>query len=137
VSLTSGLSQHWISHLRLQYSRDQQQSFSNTSVVLVKIPTILDGMGRSNILPRQTLEHRLHLAETVSHEGSRNSWKFGGDALLTSIYDYFPHPQSGEYLFYPVKVDPFTFQPVQGGLELSTTARLCARDSALLPAELR
>jgi hypothetical protein len=76
-------------------------------------------MGRSNILPRQTLEHRLHLAETVSHEGSRNSWKFGGDALLTSIYDFFPHQQSGEYLFYPVKVDPFTFHPVQGGLELS------------------
>ncbi len=119
MSLTSGLSQRWISHLRLQYSRDQQQSYSNTSDVLVKIPAILDGMGRSNILPRQTLEHRLHLAETVSHEGSRNSWKFGGDALLTSIYDFFPHQQSGEYLFYPVKVDPFTFQPVQGGLELS------------------
>lgn len=119
MSLTSGLSQRWISHLRLQYSRDQQQSYSNTSDVLVKIPAILDGMGRSNILPWQTLEHRLHLAETVSHEGSRNSWKFGGDALLTSIYDFFPHQQSGEYLFYPVKVDPFTFQPVQGGLELS------------------
>jgi hypothetical protein len=119
LSLTSGLSQRWISHLRAQYSRDQQQSYSNTSDVLVKIPTILDGMGRSNILPRQTLEHRLHMAETVSHEGSRNSWKFGGDALLTSIYDFFPHQQSGEYLFYPVKVDPFTFQPVQGGLELS------------------
>ena len=119
MSLTSGLSQRWISHLRLQDSRDQQQSYSNTSDVLVKIPAILDGMGRSNILPWQTLEHRLHLAETVSHEGSRNSWKFGGDALLTSIYDFFPHQQSGEYLFYPVKVDPFTFQPVQGGLELS------------------
>jgi hypothetical protein len=119
LSLTSGLSQRWISHLRVQYSRDQQQSYSNTSDVLVKIPTILDGMGRSNILPRQTLEHRLHLAETVSHEGSRNSWKFGGDALLTSIYDFFPHQQSGEYLFYPVEVDPFTFQPVQGRLELS------------------
>ena len=55
----------------------------------------------------------------MSHEGSRNSWKFGGDALLTSIYDFFPHQQSGEYLLYPVKVDPFTFHPVQGGLELS------------------
>jgi hypothetical protein len=119
LSLTSGLSQRWISHLRAQYSRDQQRSVSNSSDVLVKIPTVLDGMGRSNILPRQTLEHRLHLAETMSHEGSRNSWKFGGDALLTSIYDFFPHQQSGEYLFYPVKVDPFTFQPVRGGLELS------------------
>ncbi len=92
MSLTSALSQRWISHFRAQFSRDLQQSYSNTSHVLVKIPTILDGMGRSNMLPRQTREHRLHLAETVSHEGSRNTWKFGGDALLTSIYDFFPQP---------------------------------------------
>jgi Carboxypeptidase regulatory-like domain/TonB dependent receptor len=119
LALTSAFSPRWISHLRAQFSRDRQQSFSNSSDVLVKIPTILDGMGRSNLLPRQTLEHRLHLAETVSHEGSRNNWKFGGDALLTRIYDFFPHQQSGEYLFYPIKVDPFTFQPMEAGLKLS------------------
>jgi hypothetical protein len=119
LSLTSSFSPRWISHFRAQFSRDLQQSYSNTSDVLVKIPTILDGMGRSNLLPRQTREHRLHLAETVSHEGSRNAWKFGGDALLTSIYDFFPHQQSGEYLFYPIKVDPFTFEPMEAGLYLS------------------
>src|SRR5450631_1414842 len=94
LSLTSGLSQHWINHFRAQFSRDRQQSYTNSSDVLVKIPTILDGMGRSNLLPRQTREHRLHLAETVSHEGSRNTWKFGGDALLTWIYDFFPSQQA-------------------------------------------
>jgi hypothetical protein len=119
VALTSGLSQRWTSHLRAQFSRDQQQSFSNSSDVLVKIPTILDGMGRSNLLPRQTREHRLHLAETVSFEGRRNSWKFGGDGLLSWIYDFFPSQQSGEYLFYPIKVNPFTFQPMEAGLELT------------------
>ena len=119
LSLTSGLSARWISHFRAQFSRDLQQSYSNTSDVLVKIPTILDGMGRSNLLPRQTREHRLHLAETMSHEGSRNTWKFGGDGLLTWIYDFFPSQQSGEYLFYPIKVDPFTFQPMEAGLPLS------------------
>jgi hypothetical protein len=119
LALTSAFSPRWISHFRAQFSRDRQQSFSNSSDVLVKIPTILDAMGRSNLLPRQTLEHRLHLAETVSHEGSRNNWKFGGDALLTRIYDFFPHQQSGEYLFYPIKVDPFTFQPMEAGLKLS------------------
>jgi len=87
--------------------------------VLAKILTILDGVGRSNILPRQTREQRLHLAETLSFEGSRNTWKFGGDALLTSIYDFSPSQQSGEYLFYPIKVDPFTFEPRQGGLQLT------------------
>lgn len=119
LSLTSAFSPRWISHLRAQFSRDRQQSYSNTSDVLVKIPKILDGMGRSNLLPRQTREHRLHLAETVSHEGSRNTWKFGGDALLTWIYDFFPSQQSGEYLFYPIKVDPFTFAPMEAGLPIS------------------
>jgi hypothetical protein len=119
LSLTSGLSQRWISHLRAQFSRDLQESYSNTSDVLVKIPTILDGMGRSNLLPRQTREHRLHAAETVSFDGSRNSWKLGGDGLLTWIYDFFPSQQSGEFLFYPIKVDPFTYEPMEAGMQLT------------------
>jgi hypothetical protein len=119
LSLTSSLTPRWISHLRVQFSHDRQQSFTNTSDVQVKIPTILDGMGRSNILPRQTNEHRWHLAETFSLEGHRHSLKVGGDALLTKIYDFFPSQQSGEYLFYPIKVDPFTFEPMEAGLKLT------------------
>ncbi len=119
LSLTSSFTPRWTSHLRAQFSRDLQQSFSNTSDVLIKIPNIIDGIGRSDLLPRQTREHRLHLAETISHEGSRNSWKFGGDGLLTWIYDFFPSQQSGEYLFYPIKVDPFTFAPMESGLYLT------------------
>jgi len=119
LALISNFTQRWISHFRAQFSRDRQQSYTNTSDVLVKIPTILDGIGRSNLLPRQTREHRLHLAETFSHDGSRNSWKFGGDGLLTKIYDFFPSQQSGEYLFYPLKVNPFTFEPMEAGLKLS------------------
>jgi hypothetical protein len=119
LALTSSFKQRWVSHFRAQFSRDRQQSYTNTSDVLVKIPTIMDGIGRSNLLPRQTREHRLHLAETFSHDGSRNSWKFGGDGLLTKIYDFFPSQQSGEYLFYPLKVDPFTFEPMEAGLKLT------------------
>ena len=119
LSLTSSLSQRWISHLRAQFSRDLQQSSSNSNDVLVKLPNILDGVGRSSMLPRQTREHRLHLAETLSLDTSRNSWKFGGDGLLTWIYDYFPSQQSGEYLFYPLKVNPFTFEPMEAGMELT------------------
>jgi len=119
LSLTSSLSPRLTNHLKAQFSRDLQQSYTNTSDVLVKIPTILDGVGRSNLLPRQTREHRLHLAETVSIEGRRHSWKFGGDGLLSWIYDYFPSQQSGEYLFYPIKVDPFTFAPMEAGLQLT------------------
>ncbi len=119
LALTSSLSRNWISAFRAQFSRDRQQSFSNSSDVLVKIPNILDGVGRSNLLPRQTREHRLHVAETLSHEGRRHSWKLGGDALLSWIYDFFPSQQSGEFLFYPIKVNPFTFAPMEAGLQLT------------------
>jgi len=119
ASLSSALSTQWTSHLRLQYSRDLQWSQSNSDAPLSRIPGILDGMGGSTILPRETREHRVHLAETVSHEGSRHSWKFGGDALLTTIYNYFPGTFGGEYIFDPIKVDPFTFAPMIGGLELT------------------
>ena len=74
---------------------------------------------RTAILPRETREHRAHFAETLSHEGQRHSWKFGGDALLTTIYNFFPSTFGGEFIFYPINVDPFTFQPLLGGLELT------------------
>ncbi len=118
LSLMSSFSR-LISHFRAQFSRDLQQSFTNSTDTLVKIPTIIDAIGRSSLLPRATREHRLHLAETLSFDTSRHSFKFGGDSLLTWIYDFFPSQQSGEYVFYPIKVDPFTFAPMEAGLPLS------------------
>lgn len=119
VSLTSTLSLRFISHLRLQYSRDLQWSEANSNQPLTRIPGVLDGMGRSNILPRETREHRLHAAETISREDGRHSWKFGADALLTTIYDFFPSNFGGEFIFDPTAVNPFTFQPQEGGLKLT------------------
>lgn len=119
VSLTSSLSWRLVSHLRAQFSRDLQQSFSNSNDPFTRIDSVIDGFGRSSILPRQTREHRLHLTETVSLEGRRNSWKFGGDALLTRIYNFFPSLDGGEYIFDPIKVNPFTFEPMEAGLELT------------------
>ncbi len=117
VSLTSSLSPRTVSHLRAQFSRDLQQSFANTSDVLTRIASITDGFGRSTILPRQTNEHRLHLTETFSLETGRNSWKFGGDGLFTWIQNYFPSLSGGEYIFDDIKVDPWTFEPMIGGME--------------------
>lgn len=119
VSLTSAFSVRLVSHLRLQYSRDLEWSDSNSNQPLTRIPGILDGLGRSTILPRETREHRVQGAETISRDGGRHSWKFGGDALLTTIYDYFPSTFGGEYIFDPIKVNPFTFQPQEGGLDLT------------------
>ncbi len=119
LALTTNLSFRLVSRFRAQFSRDLQASAANSSDPLSKIPNLIDGFGRSSILPRQTREHRLHLAETLSVEGSRNSWKFGGDVLLTWIYNFFPSLGGGEYIFDPIKVNPFTFEPQESGLELT------------------
>ena len=127
ASLTSNLSYRVVSHFRVQFSEDLEHSSSNSSDPITKIPGIIDGFGRSSILPRQTREHKLHLAETFSVESKRNSWKFGGDTLLSWVYDFFPSFAGGEYIFDPVKVNPFTFAPMEGGLEL-TPLRAYAHD---------
>ena len=119
VTLTSNLSFRVVSRLQAQFSRDLQQSSPNSTDPLTKIPTLIEGFGRSSILPRQTREHRLQVAETFSVEGKRNSWKFGGDILLAWIYNFYPSLSGGEYIFDPIKVSPFTFEPMESGLELT------------------
>jgi mRNA-degrading endonuclease YafQ of YafQ-DinJ toxin-antitoxin module len=119
LSLTSALSWRVVSHLRAQFSRDLQQSTSNSLDAFTRISSVIDGLGRSSLLPRQTREHRLHVTETISLEGHRHSWKLGGDALFTWIYNFFPSLSGGEYIFDPIKVDPFTFEPMEGGLQLT------------------
>jgi hypothetical protein len=119
ISLISSLAPRLISHLRAQFSRDLRQSYTNTNDTLVKVTDVIDGIGRSDLLPRSTREHRGQLAETLSLDTSRHSFKFGGDALVTWIYDYFPSQQSGEYIFDEIKVDPFTFEPQEAGLPLT------------------
>jgi hypothetical protein len=119
ISLITGLTPRLISHLRAQFSRDLRQSYTNTTNTLIKVTDIIDGIGRSDQLPRATREHRAQLAETLSFDTSRHSFKFGGDSLITWIYDYFPSQQSGEYLFDIIKVDPFTFEPMEAGLPLT------------------
>jgi len=119
AALISGVTPRLISHLRAQFSRDLRESYTNTTKTLVKVTDIIDGIGRSDQLPRATREHRGQLAETLSLDTSRHSFKFGGDSLITWIYDYYPSQQSGEYLFDIIKVDPFTFEPMEAGLPLT------------------
>ena len=119
ASLISGLTPRLISHLRAQFSRDLRQSYTNTSDTLIKVTDIIDGIGRSDLLPRATREHRAQLAETLSLDTNHHSFKFGGDVLITWDYDFFPSQQSGEYIFDPIKVNPYTFAPQEGGLPLT------------------
>jgi hypothetical protein len=117
VSLTSSLSWRLNSHLRVQFSRDLQQSYSNTADVRTRITSVFDGFGRSTILPRQARERKLHLAETLSFESGRHSWKFGGDAVFSRIYNFFPSLTGGEYIFDHIRVDPWTFEPMTYGMK--------------------
>ncbi len=92
VVLTSSLTPRLISHLRAQFSRDLQQSYTNTTDTLIKVTDIIDGIGRSDLLPRATREHRGQLAETLSLDTSRHSFKFGGDYPHHLALRLFPQP---------------------------------------------
>jgi hypothetical protein len=130
LALTTSFTPRLISHLRAQFSRDLQQSYSNppplidhaTVTTLLKLPGIIDGIGRSDLLPRATRQHRAQMAETLSFDTSRYSFKFGGDSLRTWVYDFFPSQQSGEYLFYPINVDPASFDPCAPSCPLRKSA---------------
>jgi hypothetical protein len=119
IALTSAFSTKVSSHLRLQVSRDLQQSAANAETVRFKIDGILDGAGRSSILPRTTREHKLHLSDTFSVEQRRNSWKFGADVAQAWIYNFFPSLFGGQYIFNNTRVDPFTFAPRTYGMRIS------------------
>ena len=116
LALLSEITPRLTSHLRAQFSRDLEQSFPNTTGTRTSIYDWLQDFGQSSILPRQTREHRLHLAETLSLSRGRNQWKFGGDTMRTWDYNYFPSLYGGEYLFGNIVVNPFTFVPMHGGL---------------------
>lgn len=119
ASLTSGISRKLTSNLRVQYSRDWQDSSPNTSYARTSVDGIIEGFGRSLIMPRQTHETKLHVAESLSFDTRRHNWKFGGDAIATKIYNYFPLQFGGGYLFRNIRVNPFTFEPETYGMELT------------------
>ena len=127
LSLTSMFTSHLTSHFRAQASHDIQETVPNSYYSLTKITNVINGFGRSLILPRRTRELKLHLAETVNFEQNRHSWKVGGDAMIEHLANFFPSQFGGEYIFDDIKVNPFTFAPQIGGLQL-TPLRAFAHD---------
>lgn len=119
ASLTSSWTNNFATHLRAQFSRDLQQSTANSEDPKIKIYNLLDGIGRSNMLPRETREHKFHIADTADIEHGRVSWKFGVDYIRTWIYNYYPSMSGGEYYFDNIKVNPFTFAPMRYGQPLT------------------
>ncbi len=119
LSLTSGLTRRLTSQFRGQFSRDLQRTFTNADWPAVKIYDVIDGFGRSSILPRQTREHRLQLSESLGRDGRRHDFKLGGDLLKTWIYNFFPSLFGGQYLFDDISVNPFTFEPQVYGMRIT------------------
>jgi hypothetical protein len=123
LSLLSGITPRLTSHLRVQFSRDLEQQFPNTTGTQTSVYSWMEDFGQSSTLPRQTQEHRLHMAETLSLSRGRSQWKFGADAMQTWDYDYFPSLFGGEYLYDNISVNPWSlpipFEPMHEGLELT------------------
>ncbi|MGA2457484.1 MAG: TonB-dependent receptor [Terriglobales bacterium] len=123
LSLLSGITPRLTSHLRVQFSRDLEQQFPNTTGTQTSVYSWMEDFGQSSTLPRQTREHRLHMAETLSLSRGRNQWKFGADAMRTLDFDYFPSLFGGEYFYDNISVNPWSlpipFEPMHEGLELT------------------
>jgi len=119
ASLTSAVSVRVTNRFRLQLSRDLQKTSSNSADVRTKIADIVDGFGRSSILPRETRELKIHAADTLSHEGRTHKWKFGFDVAQTWIRNYFPLMFGGQYIFDDIRVNQWTFAPQTYGMRIS------------------
>lgn len=119
ASLISSWTNRLATNLRLQLSHDNQNSLSNTDQPFTKIYDLMAGFGGPSTLPRDTSENKLSLAETVSYDTGRNHWKFGADLMQAWVYNYYPYLFNGEYYFDDVKVDPWTYAPMEYGEPLS------------------
>ncbi|MBI2683086.1 MAG: TonB-dependent receptor [Acidobacteriales bacterium] len=119
ASLNSVFGTRWTSHLRVQFSRDDQDSSANSPAPITQVSGLISGFGRSSILPRATNEHRWHIAETVGFYSPRHTLKFGGDAMVTRTENFFPSLFGGKYIFDNIRVNPFTFVPQTFGLSLT------------------
>ena len=127
AALVSAWTNNLATNLRVQFSRDAEQSIANSDQPLTKIYNLVAGFGRSSILPRNTREHKLHIADTLSYTTPRVQWKFGGDFIQAWIYNYYPSMFGGEYYFDDVKVNPWTYAPMVHGEPL-TPLRAYAHD---------
>jgi hypothetical protein len=127
ASLTSAWTSNLATNLRLQFSRDVQLATSNSDQPWTKIYDIIAGFGGSSTLPQDTREHKFFAGDTLSYETSRVHWKFGGDFIQNWIYNYYPYLFGGEFYFDDVKVNPFTYAPMEYGEPL-TPLRAYAHD---------
>lgn len=101
TQLTSTLRPNLLNVLKFSYQRDSEpgQANSNNPEALVRFGGQSVSIGRNSFSPRETTIHRQEYGETVSYVLGRHSFKFGADALVDKILNFFPGNFSGSYTF--------------------------------------
>ncbi|PYY17451.1 MAG: hypothetical protein DMG60_11585 [Acidobacteria bacterium] len=101
TQLTTTLRPTIINVAKFSYQRDSEpgQANSNNPEALVKFSGQQVFVGRNSFSPRETTIHRQQYGDTVSYVLGRHSFKFGADALVDKILNFFPGNFSGAYTF--------------------------------------
>ena len=101
VQLTSTLRPTIVNVAKFSYQRDNEPGQANSvnPEALVRFSGQSLSIGRNSFSPRETTIHRQQYGDTVSYVWGRHSLKFGADALVDKILNFFPGNFSGSYTF--------------------------------------
>jgi hypothetical protein len=101
-SLTSTLTNSLINVARFTYLKDVEPGVANSpnpeAVVLNGGQSLLT-VGRNSFSPRATNIHHQQYADNMTWAHNRMTLKFGGDAVVDKIFNYFPGNFFGAYRF--------------------------------------
>jgi Carboxypeptidase regulatory-like domain/TonB dependent receptor len=101
-SLTSMLTNSLINVARFTYLKDVEPGVANSTLPEA---VVLDGgqslltVGRNSFSPRATNIHHEQYADNMTWVHGRTTVKFGGDAVVDKIFNYFPGNFFGAYRF--------------------------------------
>src|SRR4051812_4155476 len=101
TQLTTTLRPTLVNVAKFSYQRDSEpgQANSNNPEALVKFGGQQLFVGRNSFSPRETTIHRQEYGDTAAYILGRHSLKFGADALVDKILNFFPGNFSGAYTF--------------------------------------
>ena len=101
TQLTTTLRPTLINVAKFSYQRDSEPGQANSinPEAIVRFSGQTLNVGRNSFSPRETTIHRQQYADTASYVWGRHSFKFGADALVDKILNFFPGNFSGSYTF--------------------------------------
>jgi len=101
TQLTTTLRPTLINVAKFSYQRDSEPGQANSinPEAIVRFYGQTLNVGRNSFSPRETTIHRQEYGDTASYILGRHSFKFGADALVDKILNFFPGNFSGSYTF--------------------------------------